>query len=137
MSACHLYDTWFRRIRKLLPAERLTRQRNLCWMIMGMYLSKSIHLSKIACRLPFRAKLTSITRRLRRFLHNADFRPREWYRPIAEQLLARAALSGTVRLIVDGSKVGAGHQLLMVAQAYRKRGLADCLDLGQGSPWTQ
>jgi len=22
MSACHLYDTWFRRIRKLLPDER-------------------------------------------------------------------------------------------------------------------
>lgn len=34
-----------------------------------------------------------------------------------------AALGGGIHLIVDGSKVGFGHQLLMVAVAYRRRAL--------------
>ena len=124
MSAYRLYDTWFRVIRKLLPAERITRVRNVVWMIIGLYLGQSVHLARIASRLPVgKAKLTSTTDRFRRFLRNAAFRVRPWYRPIAGRLLTEAALSGTVRLILDGSKVGAGQQLLMVAVAYRHRAL--------------
>ena len=127
MSAYRLYDTWFRVIRKLLPMERITRVRNAVWMIVGLYLGQSVHLARIASRLPVgEAKLTSTTDRFRRFLRNAAFRVRPWYRPIAERLLARAALSGTIRLILDGSKVGAGQQLLMVALAYRQRALPIC-----------
>jgi hypothetical protein len=49
---------------------------------------------------------------------------REWYHPIAEGLLQAAAQGGgTLRLIIDGSKVGNGHQLLMVSLAYRRRTL--------------
>jgi hypothetical protein len=127
MSAYRLYDTWFRIIRKLLPAERITRVRNAVWMIIGLYLGQSVHLARIASRLPVgEAKLPSTTDRFRRFLRNAAFRVRPWYRPIAEHLLARAALSGTIRLILDGSKVGAGQQLLMVVLAYRQRALPIC-----------
>jgi len=107
--------------------ERITRVRNAVWMIVGLYLGQSVHLARIASRLPVgEAKLTSTTDRFRRFLRNAAFRVRPWYRPIAERLLARAALSGTIRLILDGSKVGAGQQLLMVALAYRQRALPIC-----------
>jgi hypothetical protein len=123
MSAHRLYHTWFEKTREMLPGERVTRVRNVAWMIVGMYLSQSIHLSSIARRLPFAAKLTSTTDRFRRFLDNKAFRVRLWYRQIAQQLLAEAAFCGPVRLILDCSKVGAGHQLLMVALAYRKRAL--------------
>ena len=41
---------------------------------------------------------------------------------MAQQLLAPFA-GQEVRLIIDGSKVGFGHQLLMVAVAYRRRSL--------------
>ncbi len=123
MSAHRLYDIWIVRIRELLPSERVTRQRNLVWMIIGMYLGQSVHLSQIACKLPFRTKLTSITHRFRRFLDNPAFQPRRWYRAVARPLLTLAASSGIVRLIVDASKVSASHQLLMVALAYRKRAL--------------
>ncbi len=41
-------------------------------------------------------------------------------RPIARGILDRLA-GGMVHLVVDGSKVGFGHQLLMVAVAYRRR----------------
>jgi len=123
MSANHLYDTWFQRVRKSLPDERITRVRNLTWLIVGMYLSQSVHLARIATRLPFLVSLQAITTRLTRFLQNGAFQVRRWYRPIAEALLRQAAAQGVVRLIVDGSKVSAHHQLLMVSLAYRKRAL--------------
>jgi len=124
MSAHRLYDIWFGTIRKLLPQERVTRVRTLAWMVVGLYVSQSAHLSGMARTLPLAAKLTSTTDRFRRFLNNKAFRVRTWYQPIARQLLAQAALGGSVRLILDGTKVGAGHQLLMVALAYRRRALS-------------
>ncbi len=123
MPAYQLYDTWNLRIWELLPNERVTRVRNVTWMLVGLHMSQSVHLSEIARKLPFDAKLNSTTDRFRRFMNNKAFHVRRWYRPIAEDLLARAAICGTIRLIVDGTKVGAGHQLLMVAVAYRKRAL--------------
>jgi hypothetical protein len=49
---------------------------------------------------------------------------REWYHPIAQQWLqAQWNCLGEIRLIVDGTKVGFGHQLLMVSLAYRKRAI--------------
>jgi hypothetical protein len=59
---------------------------------------------------------------LRRFLNNPALRVRAWYEPIAKNLIQRLA-EGEIRLIVDGSKVGFGHQLLLVAVAYRKRAI--------------
>ena len=132
MSAHRLYDTWFKRIRELLPTERITRVRNVAWMVVGLLLNESVHLSCIARRLPFAAKRTSITDRFRRLIDNQAFAVRTWYRPIAETLLAEAARCGTVRLILDGSKVGAAHQLLMVALAYRKRALPIAWDWVKG-----
>lgn len=123
MSAYPLYNTWFRRIRELLPQERVTRVRNVVWMMVGLYLGQSVHLSSIARKLPFRTKLTSVTDRFRRFLDNKAFRARAWYRPLAQQLLADVARYGSVQLILDCTKIGAGRQLLMVALAYRKRAL--------------
>jgi len=123
MPAHHLYNTWFKRIRELLPKERVTRVRNVAWIIVGLFQGQSVHLSCIAQKLPFKAKLTSTTDRFRRLINNPAFAVRTWYKPIAEALLADASRCGTVRLIVDGSKVGAAHQLLMVALAYRKRAL--------------
>lgn len=123
MSATQLYDTWFRHLRKLWPDERLTRVRNLTWLIVGLALSRSAHLSQIAAKLPLRVTLLATVQRLSRFLQNPAFRVRQWYRPVAQDLLAEAARSGPVRLIIDGSKVGGGHQLLIVALAYRRRAL--------------
>ena len=50
-------------------------------------------------------------------------RVRKLYVPIARELLQAAGKSGEICLIVDAIKVGSGHQLLIVAVAYRKRAL--------------
>ncbi len=58
------------------------------------------------------------------FLNNPAVRVWKWYRPIVQQLLAVIAQTvGEIRLIADGTKVGAGHQLLIIAVAFRRRAL--------------
>ena len=119
-----LYHTWNMRIRQLRPTERITRIRNITWLIAGIYQSRSVCLSRIAGKIPTSAKLLSTTRRLSRLLSNPAIRVREWYEPIARQWMeAQFRHLGEIRLIVDGTKVGFGHQLLIVSLAYRKRAI--------------
>ncbi len=127
MPINHLY----RSLRDLLvqlrsPKERETRIRNFSWLLAGLFLSGSVHLSKIANKIPAtKATLPSVVRRLSRLLDNASIRVREWYEPLARRLLKCQAekLGGEIRLIVDGTKVGFAHRLLMVGVAYRKRAI--------------
>lgn len=119
-----VYHNWLSWMGQLRPEERVTRVRNLAWLIAGIYCSKSVHLSKVAMKIPGKVKLLSSVRRLSRFLNNPALRVREWYEPVARDLVRSMASSvGEIRLIVDGTKVGCGHQLLMVAIAFRRRSL--------------
>src|SRR5512141_2188245 len=124
MPTNRLYHTWIQRLRELRPEQRITQIRNFALLLYGIYVSKSVTLSKIAVKIPGTAKLLSTFRRLERLLANPAIRVREWYAPIAKAWLARqVAAIGEIRLVVDGTKVGFGHQLLMVALAYRKRAI--------------
>ena len=124
MPINHLYDTWIHRIRELRPGQRITQVRNFVWLIFGIFQSRSVCLSRIAGKIPGRAKLLSTTRRLSRLLDNPAIRVREWYEPIARDWLETQWRNlGEIRLIVDGTKIGFGHQLLIVCLAYRKRAI--------------
>jgi hypothetical protein len=124
MSINRLYHTWFKRIEQLRPGERVTRVRNLAWLLVGICSSKSVHLSKVALKIPGEANTLSITRRQSRFLDNPANQVREWYEPIARNVLqAMANTVGEIRLIADGTKVDFGHQLLKVAVAFRRRAI--------------
>ena len=119
-----LYHNWMARICELRPNQRITQVRNFVWLMIGIYQSHSVYLSRIAGKIPGPAKLVSTTRRLSRFLDNPAVNVRDWYRPLARQWLqAQAACLGEIRLVVDGTKVGFGHQLLIVSLAYRKRAI--------------
>jgi hypothetical protein len=124
MPINELYHNWMQRICELRPGQRMTQVRNFVWLVIGIYKSRSVHLSRIAGKIPGSAKLVSITRRLNRFVDNPAIRVREWYEPIARQWLeSQWSCLREIRLIVDGTKVGFGHQLLMVSMAYRKRAI--------------
>ena len=119
-----LYQPWFQRIQGLRPKQRITQVRNFVWLITGILESRSVCLSRIAGKIPGTAKLLSTTRRLSRLLDNPAIRVREWYEPIARMWLeAQFRNLGEIRLIVDGTKIGFGHQLLIVSLAYRKRAI--------------
>ena len=125
MPINQLYGTLQRLLLQLRPAERKTRIRNWSRLLVGLCLSRSVHLSRIANKIPTtKATLPSATRRLSRLLDNPAIRVRAWYEPIARCVLECAAQGGgEIRLIVDGSKVGFEHRLLMVGLAYRRRTL--------------
>lgn len=116
-----VYQIWHERLKDV--SERLchTQAQNLYWLVVGLYLSRRIHLSFIAAKLPFRAQKLSLERRLRRFLDNPAIRVRPLYEATARQLLRNAAASGTIALVIDSTKVSFGHRLLMVGVAYRRR----------------
>lgn len=122
MPISTLYHTWIRRIQALRPGQRITQVRNFAWLIVGIHQARSVCLSHIAGKIPGSAQLVSLTRRLSRFLDNPAVNVREWYEPLSQEWIhAQAATLQQVRLVVDGTKVGFGYQLLMVSLAYRKR----------------
>ena len=124
MPINQLYHTWNQQIRELRPKQRITQVRNFVWLIIGIHQSRSVTLSRVAGKIPGSAKLLSSTRRMSRFLNNPAIRVRAWYEPIAGQWLeAQYSHLGEIRLIVDGTKIGFGHQLLIVCLAYRKRSI--------------
>jgi len=125
-----LYHTWILRIQELRPGhrpvhgtgQRITQVRNFVWLLIGIHQSRSVTLSSIAGKIPGSAKLLSTVRRLSRFLNNPAIRVRSWYEPIARQwLAAQFQHLGEIRLVVDGTKIGSGHQLLIVCLVYRSR----------------
>ena len=73
MPINHLYDTWMQQICELQPKARITQIRNFVWLMIGIYESRSVHVSKIAGKIPGPAKLVSLTR----FLDNPAIRVRE------------------------------------------------------------
>jgi hypothetical protein len=124
MPINRIYDIWKMRIVELRPGQRITQIRAFVWLVVGIYQSRSVCLSRVACKIPGEAKLTSITRRSSRLLDNPAIRVREWYEPIARQWLeAQFRYTGEIRLLVDGTKIGFGHQLLIICLAYRKRAI--------------
>ncbi len=124
MTINQLYHTWFARIQQLWPTERITRLRNLAWLLVGVFLSRSVQLPKIAEHIPGAATQPSLIRRLSRFLDNEAVQVRKWYEPVARSLLeAMARSTGEIRLIADASKVSFHHQQLMIAVAFRRRAL--------------
>ena len=124
MPINHLYHTWKLRIRQLQPMERKTRIQNFAWLIVGIYQSRSVCLSRIAGKIPGEAKLLSLIQRLSRLLANPAINVRTWYEPIAHSwLISQASSLQQVRLIIDGTKVGFAHQLLIISLAYRKRAI--------------
>ena len=47
-----LYHMMFRQLRHWLPGERVTRQRNLALLVVGLFLAGSVHLPLIGRKLP-------------------------------------------------------------------------------------
>jgi len=116
------YRTWIRRICELRPKQRITQTQNFVWLMVGIYHSHSVNLSRVAGKVIGAAKNVSTVRRLSRFLANPAMDVRSWYKPIAKAWLqSQFERVGEIRLIMDGTKVGFAHQLLMISLAYRRR----------------
>ncbi len=122
MSINERYRTIKMKLEQLRPNERITRLRAFGWLMAGIHACGSVHLSKVANRIPGEAVTGSKTRRMERIVDNQRIDVREWYAPIAKQWLRAAAQTvGEIRLILDSTKIGFGYQLLLVSLAFRRR----------------
>ena len=126
-----LYHMLKRKLNQWLPQERKTRVRNMALLLMGLYQGGSPHLGKIVRQWPLRGKLPSLTNRLWRFLSNPQVRVADWYRPVAETILAHLS-TGRLLLVVDTTQVGRQHRMMSIGVAYRKRTLPLAWSVHQG-----
>ncbi|MHC4070567.1 MAG: IS4 family transposase [Planctomycetota bacterium] len=117
-----LYHTVLRQLCQWLSDERITRMRNLALLVTGLYLRSAVQLPLVVRKWPLPGKLSSLVNRLRRFLSNERLSVQRCYQPLVQLLLSRFT-DQTITLIVDCTKVGFNHQLMVVAIAYRKRAL--------------
>lgn len=122
MSISKVYDTWKRKIEQMRPNERKNRVKTMAWLMAGIFECRSVQLGRVASKIPGRAMRNSVVRRLERFIANTQIRVREWYEPVIQPIL-QAQIGREYRLVVDGSKVGPWHQLLLVSLAYRRRSI--------------
>ena len=124
MPTSNIYNTLEKKIMQLRPTERITRVRNMTWLMVGIYQSQSVCMSRVANKIQSKAKLLSTTRRLSRLLNNPAIQVREWYEETAIEWTEKQKQSnGEIWLIIDCTKIGMSHQLLMVSIAYRKRAI--------------
>lgn len=117
-----LYSKVKQRILQWLPDARITRVRNLALLVTGLCVERGIHLSEIVSEWPIPGREPSLVNRLRRFLSNEAVDVATWYRPLARQILSVFA-DQQVRLMIDTTKVGFNHRLLVIGLAYRQRTL--------------
>lgn len=117
-----LYHKVLHQLCQWLPSSRITRARNLALLIVGLCLGSGIHLATVVSEWPLPGKEPSLVNRLRRFLDNQGVTVRQWYQPLLLDILAAFA-GKELRLVIDSTKVGFNHRLLVIGLAYRKRTL--------------
>jgi hypothetical protein len=118
-----LNDTLRGKVEEIFSAMSVPQRRNMLMLMIGIYLSRSVQLHKIAAYIMGEAKDISVIRRISRFLKNFGVSAKKVYETEAIKILQRLSVNGQIRVLIDGSKIGFGHQLVMVAVAYRKRAL--------------
>ena len=104
-----LYTRVFTKLRAVHPEPHLKRIANWVWIIVGLILSQSVHLSQIAQHIPSDAQAAGRIAQVRRWLKNQFIDVPAFYRPlITEAVQAWAAQE--VFVILDGCWVN--HEAL-------------------------
>jgi len=110
MSTSHeLYTRLFTKLRTVHPEPHLKRIANWGWVIVGLILSQSVHLSQIAHHIPSAAQAAGRIAQVRRWLANQFIDVPAFYRPLIREALQGWA-AREVFVILDGSLVN--HQAL-------------------------
>lgn len=91
--------------------------KTLAMMITGMLLAPHVQLFAIAMCVPLLVKLSSIVRRLERFVDNEQVKPERFFAPFVAAMIA-ALGNETAYLIIDCTKVGPKCRTLFIGLAY-------------------
>lgn len=129
-----LYHKWLNQMGKLVPDEHQGRLKSFVKAMVGLFLGRGIHMKQIASKIPGEAQQTSKERTLLNLFDNNQIDPWQWYKPLVIKFLHLASQGNApLRLLIDGTKIGNGHQLLIVTLAYRRRAIPLCWTWVKGS----
>jgi len=104
-----LYTRVFTKLRSVHPEPHLKRIANWVWVIVGLILSHSVHLSQIAQHIPSEAQAAGRVAQVRRWLSNKFIHVPDFYRPLIREVLQNWAHK-EVFIILDGCLVN--HEAL-------------------------
>jgi hypothetical protein len=108
-SSQELYARVFTKLRAVHPEPHLKRIANWVWVIVGLILSQSVHLSQIAQHIPSEAQAAGRIAQVRRWLSNKFIHVPDFYRPLITEAL-QAWAHKDVFVILDGCLVN--HEAL-------------------------
>jgi len=104
-----LYTRVFTKLRSVHPEPHLKRIANWVWVIVGLILSQSVHLSQIAQHIPSEAQAAGRIAQVRRWLSNKFIHVPDFYRPLITEALQSWAHKD-VFVVLDGCSVN--HEAL-------------------------
>jgi hypothetical protein len=107
--SAELYTRVFTKLRAVHPEPHLKRIANWVWIIVGVILSHSVHLSQIAQHIPSEAQAAGRIAQVRRWLKNKFINVPAFYRPLITEALREWA-NKDVFVILDGCLVN--HEAL-------------------------
>jgi hypothetical protein len=135
-SSQALYNRLFTYLREVHPDPHVKRISNWVWIMVGIILSHSVHLSKIAQYIPSEAQAAGRIAQIRRWLSNRFVDPVEFYRPLISRVL-QSWVGQHVFILIDGLAVNNDKlQVLRVSlsHAYRALPLGWLVLEGKGPP---
>jgi hypothetical protein len=100
-SSQQLYQQVFNKLRAVHPSLHLKRLNVWVWVIVGLILGKSVHLSEIALHMASEAEAAGRIMRIRRWLASKWIVSRQLYDPLIRELL-KAWSGREVTIILDG-----------------------------------
>lgn len=99
-----LYTRVFTKLRSVHPEPHFKRIANWVWVIVGLILSQSVHLSQIAQHIPSEAQAAGRIAQVRRWLSNRFINVPAFYRPLISEVLQSWAHQDSF-VILDGCSV--------------------------------
>ena len=107
----------------MLEANRIT----LAQMVTGIFRGQNVQFRKIAQKLVYRYRKSSLADKFRRFVRNKNIKVEVEYHPFANLILsAMSTCQKQLVLAIDGTKIGGRCICLMVSIHYKSRALPLC-----------
>jgi len=121
-DAARLFRFILRALTQHLPEIIIEHRLTLAMMITGLLRSRDGRLAKMAEKVIYRHKKTSLVSRFERFVKSKQVQVEVCYQPFAREIL-QAVGADRIVLMIDSTKLGGNCICLMVSVYYKKRAL--------------
>ena len=126
-DALRLYQAISKLINDMLPDMLEANRITLAQMVTGILRGQNVQFRKIAQKIWYRHKKSSLADKFRRFVRNKNIKVAVEYLPFAKLILsALSTCQKQLVLAIDGTKIGGGCICLMVSIHYKSRALPLC-----------